>query len=205
MVSHGSTLYGLGWPGRRSPQTGIASTITPITGVTTHSQAGRGVGRRPSLAPSVLSHKIEERLVELGRVLPEAGVAALGGGPPGSGDLLVDPPRQRDGDEDVFRPGQHQRGSGDLTEPVGGVMVLDHGELRQVRMRRLVHVAHRGLELREVIAWSAKNGCVNAHKVTSRITNGTPRTGAISPHMANLREQNGPGAAYVPPKVAERR
>src|SRR5579875_2557078 len=37
-VSQGSALYGLGWPGRRSPQTGTASTATPMIGTTTHSQ-----------------------------------------------------------------------------------------------------------------------------------------------------------------------
>ena len=41
----------------------------------------------------------------------------------------------------------------------------------------------------------SKNGTVNAHSVTSRMTNGTPSTGAMSAHIANIREQNGPGAA----------
>ena len=40
-----------------------------------------------------------------------------------------------------------------------------------------------------------KNGTVNAHSVTSRMMKGTPVTGAIASHMANIREQNGPGAA----------
>ena len=44
---------------------------------------------------------------------------------------------------------------------------------------------------------SLKNSVVNAHSVTSRITNGMPSTGAASAHIANIREQNGPGAAYV--------
>src|SRR6266567_7010138 len=38
----------------------------------------------------------------------------------------------------------------------------------------------------------SKKGRVKAHRVTSRMTNGTPRTGAMSAHMANMREQNGP-------------
>ncbi len=42
---------------------------------------------------------------------------------------------------------------------------------------------------------SSKNGTVNAHSVTSRMTNGTPITGAMSAHIENMREQNGPGAA----------
>ena len=41
----------------------------------------------------------------------------------------------------------------------------------------------------------SKNGTVNAQSVTSRMTNGTPSTGAMSPHIANIREQKGPGAA----------
>ncbi len=44
---------------------------------------------------------------------------------------------------------------------------------------------------------SSKNGTVKAHNVTSRMMNGTPFTGAMSAHIANMREQNGPGAAYV--------
>ena len=40
-----------------------------------------------------------------------------------------------------------------------------------------------------------KKSVVNAHSVTSRITNGMPSTGAASAHIANIREQNGPGAA----------
>ncbi len=46
---------------------------------------------------------------------------------------------------------------------------------------------------------------VNAHSVTSRITNGMPSTGAASAHMANIREQNGPGAAYVQAMITDRR
>jgi hypothetical protein len=42
---------------------------------------------------------------------------------------------------------------------------------------------------------SVKNSVVNAHSVTSRMTNGMPSTGAASAHIANIREQNGPGAA----------
>ena len=33
--------------------------------------------------------------------------------------------------------------------------------------------------------------------------NGTPSTGAMSAHMLNIREQNGPGAAYVQPNVTD--
>jgi hypothetical protein len=50
-----------------------------------------------------------------------------------------------------------------------------------------------------------KKSSVNAHSVTSRITNGTPSTGAMSSHIANIREQNGPGAAYVHASVSEAR
>jgi len=42
---------------------------------------------------------------------------------------------------------------------------------------------------------SSKNSWVKAHSVTSRITVGTPITGAMSRHSRNIREQNGPGAA----------
>ena len=52
---------------------------------------------------------------------------------------------------------------------------------------------------------SRKNGTVNAHSVTSRMMNGTPFTGAMSAHIENIREQNGPGAAYVFASVAVRR
>ena len=41
----------------------------------------------------------------------------------------------------------------------------------------------------------SKNGTVKAHRVTSRMTYGMPRTGAMPAHMSNIREQNGPGAA----------
>ena len=34
--------------------------------------------------------------------------------------------------------------------------------------------------------------------------NGTPFTGAMSSHIENMREQNGPGAAYVHPSVSDR-
>ena len=37
------------------------------------------------------------------------------------------------------------------------------------------------------------------------MTNGTPFTGAMSAHIANIRQQNGPGAAYVQPSVSDRR
>ena len=46
---------------------------------------------------------------------------------------------------------------------------------------------------------------MNAQSVTSRMTNGTPSTGAMSAHIENIREQNGPGAAYVQAKVTDRR
>ena len=52
---------------------------------------------------------------------------------------------------------------------------------------------------------SLKNGTVNAHSVTSRMMKGTPFTGAMSSHIENMREQNGPGAAYVQASVTERR
>ena len=59
----------------------------------------------------------------------------------------MNPARQRDRDEDVFLAGQHQRRRPDLAQPVGRVVVLDHRELGQVGVHRLVHVPHRGLEL----------------------------------------------------------
>ena len=49
---------------------------------------------------------------------------------------------------------------------------------------------------------SSKNGTVNAQRVTSRMMNGAPFTGAMSCHIENIREQNGPGAAYVLENVA---
>ena len=52
---------------------------------------------------------------------------------------------------------------------------------------------------------SLKNSVVNAQSVTSRITNGIPSTGAASAHIANIREQNGPGAAYVQAMITDRR
>jgi hypothetical protein len=48
-------LYGLGWPGRRSPQTGTASTAIPITGTTTQSQKLLLTPRRRSRAHSTMS------------------------------------------------------------------------------------------------------------------------------------------------------
>jgi len=51
----------------------------------------------------------------------------------------------------------------------------------------------------------SKKESVNAHSVTSRMTNGTPSTGAMSAHIENIREQKGPGAAYVQAKVTDRR
>jgi len=56
-------------------------------------------------------------------------------------DALVDPPRQCDRDEDVFLSGQHQGRSGDLAETAGGVVPLDHRELGEVGVDRLVQAA----------------------------------------------------------------
>src|SRR6266566_3680651 len=54
IVSQGRVLYGLACPGRRSPQTGMASTATPITGTATHSQGFLRTPRRRSLAHSTI-------------------------------------------------------------------------------------------------------------------------------------------------------
>src|SRR2546430_14626014 len=54
-VSHGRVLNGLAWPGRRSPQMGIASTTTPITGVTTHSHGFLWMPRRRNFTHSTIS------------------------------------------------------------------------------------------------------------------------------------------------------
>src|SRR5947209_11724863 len=102
-------------------------------------------GRWPWLALSVPGDEVEEGPVELGRVLPDAAVAALGGSPFRARDALVDPARQRDGDEDVLLARQHEGWRGDLAEAAGGVMPLDHRELGEVGVDRLIHVPHRGL------------------------------------------------------------
>jgi hypothetical protein len=52
---------------------------------------------------------------------------------------------------------------------------------------------------------SLKNSVVKAHSVTCRMTNGMPSTGTASAHIANIREQNGPGAAYVQAMITDRR
>src|ERR1700745_3561047 len=61
MVSQGRVLYGLAWPGRRSPQTGMASTAIPITGTTTHSQALLRSPRRRSRGQSTMSATLAAR------------------------------------------------------------------------------------------------------------------------------------------------
>src|ERR1700747_1771784 len=43
-------------------------------------------------------------------------------------DALVDPPGQRDRDEDVLLPGQHEGRRGDLAQAADGVVPLDHRE-----------------------------------------------------------------------------
>src|SRR5262249_12273170 len=48
-------------PGRRSPQTGMASTATPITGTATHSQGFLCTPRRRSLAQSTMSAALAAR------------------------------------------------------------------------------------------------------------------------------------------------
>ena len=92
-------------------------------------------------------------------------------------------------------PGQDQGGRGELRQSACGVVVLDDGHLGEVGGDRLVQVPHPGFELGQFLNQLLKKSTVNAHSVTSRITNGMPRTGAMSAHMANIREQNGPGAA----------
>src|SRR6266567_2133171 len=62
------------------------------------------------------SDKIEVGLVELGRVFPQAGVPALGGRPFRAWDAVVDPPGQRDGNEDVLFASEHERRRADLAQ-----------------------------------------------------------------------------------------
>src|ERR1700739_111102 len=107
------------------------------------------LGWRPLLALSVPSDKVEEGPVEFGRVLPDAAVTALGRGPFRAWDSLVDPPLKGDGEEDVLLTSQHQGWHVNATKPVDSVVILDDRELCQVGVHRLVHVPHRGLELRE--------------------------------------------------------
>src|SRR5205823_159342 len=104
----------------------------------------------PWLALSVPTDKVEVGLVEFGRVLPDAAMTALGRGPLRARDALVDPPRQRDRDEDVLLPGHHEGRRGDLAEAADGVVALDHRELGEIGVDRLVHVPHRGLEFLEL-------------------------------------------------------
>src|SRR5258708_14018615 len=71
MVSQGRLLYGLGWPGRRSPHTGMASTATPMTGVTTHSQTFLRMPRRRSLAHSTTSATFAVRYMMISPRMPQ--------------------------------------------------------------------------------------------------------------------------------------
>src|SRR6185437_15045474 len=103
-------------------------------------------GRWPWLALSVPGDEVEVGPVELGRVLPDAAVTALGRGPLRARDALVDPARQRHRDEDVLLARQHEGRRGDLAEAARSVVPLDHRELGQVGVHRLVHISHRGLE-----------------------------------------------------------
>src|SRR5689334_18837143 len=100
----------------------------------------------PWLALSVSGDEVEVGPVELGRVLPDAAVTALGRCPLRARDALVDPARKRHRDEDVLLARQHEGRCGDLAEAARGVVPLDHRELGQVRGYRLIHVPHRGLE-----------------------------------------------------------
>src|SRR6185437_4068145 len=61
IVSQGSVSNGLDWPGRRSPQMGMAITATPITGTTTHSQGFLRTPRWRSLTHSTISAALAHR------------------------------------------------------------------------------------------------------------------------------------------------
>jgi len=70
IVSQGSVLKGLAWPGRRSPQTGTASTATPMTGTTTHSQGFLQMPRRRSRAQSTISATFAARYMMISPRIP---------------------------------------------------------------------------------------------------------------------------------------
>ena len=98
-----------------------------MTGTTTQSQ--------PWLALSVSSHKVKERLVELGRVLPDTRVTTLGGGPLRTGDRFVNAAGQGYRDEDVLFAGEDERRHGDLAEFETAMRYLDqpvHAYLAQL-------------------------------------------------------------------------
>src|SRR6266487_1523960 len=69
-VSQGSVLYGLGWPGRRSPQIGMASTAAPMTGVTSHSHAFLWMPWRRNLAHSTISATFAARYMMISPRIP---------------------------------------------------------------------------------------------------------------------------------------
>src|SRR5215472_6955525 len=71
IVSQGSVLNGLGWPGRRSPQTGMASTAAPMTGVTTQSHTFLGIPLRRNLTHSTTSATFAIRYMMISPRIPQ--------------------------------------------------------------------------------------------------------------------------------------
>src|SRR5579859_474561 len=71
MVSHGSVLYGLAWPGRRSPQIGTARMAAPITGVTTHSQTFLRMPRRRNFTQSTTRATFATRYMRISPRMPQ--------------------------------------------------------------------------------------------------------------------------------------
>src|SRR5712691_6013641 len=70
-VSQGRMLYGLGWPGRRSPQTGMARTMTPTTGVTTHSHGFLRMPRLRNLVHSTTRATFAARYMMMSPRMPK--------------------------------------------------------------------------------------------------------------------------------------
>ena len=181
-------------PGISTPRAPSFLAGTSVSPSSASAACGHGAGSSSSGVSG--AEEVQECGVEVVRVLPDAAVAARDRGAtwrPGPARQLV---RQRGGDEDVLLAGEHERRHGEGAEPVGRVVRLDDGELREVGRDR-----HRSM-YRMPVSNSAssssrvrKKSRVNAQSVTSRMTNGTPSTGAMSAHIANMREQKGPGAA----------
>ena len=79
-----------------------------------------------------VGYEFEQRPVELRRVLPDAGVTALGRPPLRPRDPLVQALRQAQRDQDVLLAREHERRRRDLAQPIGAVVRADRAELREV-------------------------------------------------------------------------
>jgi len=92
-------------------------------------------------------------------------------------------------------PGQDQGGRGELRQSACGVVVLDDGHLGEVGGDRLVQVPHPGFELGQFLGPAAEeiDGERPQRDVAHHERDAKDRRHVR--HMANIREQNGPGAA----------